>query len=178
MSLAQYQGNSDLGMSFLEEESFQEGDKAPTKFEPDSSKIDFLCVCTGKSAPPGVLHTHGSHFKYFKHGKSKDGLYIYFNCSEKKAHGCLARAILLVEYPEPPDGHDGPMDPVPVRLIEVATPEFHAQWQTADNSKFIAHQILQVMKQEVEKIQQTRLVSVSLIGVSLGKLSFILRADG
>ena len=143
--MVQYQVDSDLRMSFSEEESFQDTGTASNR-EDDIEKIDYIFVKTGKSKAPGVLHTHGSHFKFFKHGQSKDGNLFYYNCCEKKAHGCLARAIVEVDYP---DGAEG--DPVPVRLIEVAPPEFHAKWHCADNSKFIAHQILQVMKAEVEK---------------------------
>ena len=133
------------GMSCSEEDSVVDSDNVPRKFEPDPQKVEFFFTMTGKSIPPGVLHSHGSYFKWYRAGKSKDGRHLYFTCSEKKHLGCLARATVEVVEPSDVDGQ------TVYRLVEIAAPEYHGEWHTGDNSKNISHQILQIMKAEIEK---------------------------
>lgn len=135
-------------MSCSEEDSVVDSDNVPRKVEPEPHKVEFFFTMTGKSIPPGVLHSHGSYFKWYRAGKSKDGRHLYFTCSEKKHLGCLARATVEVSEPLGEDGQS--LDPVYV-LVEIAAPEYHGEWHTGDNSKNISHQILQIMKAEIEK---------------------------
>lgn len=163
-------------MSFSEGESLS--DQAPIrKVEEEPEKINWFFVKTGKSVPPGVLHSHNSHFKFYRAGKSKDGVHLYFTCSEKKNHGCLARATVEVQYPEAPDEDSPCPDPVPVKLVEVSTPEYHSQWHTGDNSRNIAHQILQIMKKEVEKNPCNK-IGECFFYFPPGLVILILRANG
>ena len=64
-------------MSFSEDESLVQ---VETKFEDNPEKIDWFFVTAGKSVAPGVLHTHISHFKFYRAGGSKDDLHLYFTC--------------------------------------------------------------------------------------------------
>ena len=100
----------------------------------------------GKSSKEGVLITHNM-FKYTKNNASRDLKTWWYTCSFKVSHGCTGRAIVhRVEF----TGDDGDLY-VKNTLVEVATPELHAQFHCPDQAGVIADHVMVNIKEAIDK---------------------------
>ena len=82
-----------------------------------------MIIFSGKSAPPGVLLTHSSVYKFQKCGSNRKGTTVYWSCAEKPATHCRARATTTVSEEEVVN-EDGVTDIVKRHtLVAVSTPQ-------------------------------------------------------
>ena len=142
------------------------GDFAKDFEDPSDVTFKFLAG-TGKGrSKDGVLVTHNGHFKFHKSKPSKSGDRIYYHCSEKSHSGCKATAIVETKTVKVEHGEEVQRRLVSITSYEVITtiiithhsnmkcfPHFqhHKQYHTPDPAAIIAQEIMEALKEAVEK---------------------------
>ena len=144
------------------------GDFAKDFEDPSDVTFKFLAG-TGKGrSKDGVLVTHNGHFKFHKSKPSKSGDRIYYHCSEKSHSGCKATAIVETKTVKIDHGEE-----VQRRLVSISSYEViitikitlvlryvnvkfthfqhHTQYHTPDPAAIIAQEIMDALKEAVEK---------------------------